>query len=553
MHYTFPGASSLRKFFFVLFLLPLFVDAKTPAESSAGSFSFAWGDNYELPARHADVGFIGGEEDGYIQVGHQVHKSLSFQHFDPLLHLTTTTSVALDNMPDDYRIVSFSKIDGKYYWFFCTWERKDETERLFVQELDVKNAKLVGNAKELAACGKIVSSSFNYTPSSWTGFGGGWGIALTDKWNLFYSVDKKKILVQYRSKPEKRNDALNNDIIGFHVFDTDMNKVWGNEIRMPYSEKKMDNEDYTVDKDGNVYCLARVYSEEKGDRNSPNYRMEILKWTKDNKQVAKIPFKMGNNFVNSAVITPDFSGNLMVVGFYSKKRGGTSTDGVFMLKLNEQTGELTNIKKGLYEFPERILSEFESGRTKRRNEKRDDDDKLEAPAMDMRNVYVKQDGSVQIVGEEHYIKIVRTYGRYTTTTYHYYYNDILSINIGADGEMKWCTKIPKQQYGVNTGRGGMSFKMFNYGSDQYFLFMDNMKNVDIAPDEQPARHVERRGGILMAVKVDKDGKKSKAKVFDIREEDMNVIVTNFDEVGANKLIARAFHRKQSQPFSIQFK
>src|SRR5690606_9692058 len=108
------------------------------------------------------------------------------------------------------------------------------------------------------------------------------------------------------------------------VFDETMNKIWGNEIRMPYSEKKMDNVDYTVDRDGNVYTLATVYNEEKGDKKSPNYRMEILKWAKDSKAVTKIPFKTGTNFLSTALITKDFNNSLMVVGYYSKKRNSNS-------------------------------------------------------------------------------------------------------------------------------------------------------------------------------------------------------------------------------------
>jgi hypothetical protein len=48
-------------------------------------------------------------------------------------------------------------------------------------------------------------------------------------------------LVSYKLFPEERNDKKNYDKIGFHVFDDKMNKLWGAEYTMPYTEAIMDN------------------------------------------------------------------------------------------------------------------------------------------------------------------------------------------------------------------------------------------------------------------------------------------------------------------------
>ncbi|HRO41529.1 MAG TPA: hypothetical protein PL009_01750 [Flavipsychrobacter sp.] len=544
---------------FSLLLILLFAPAILNAQIKDGSIVFTWGDSYELPKKHSDLGFIGNEIEGYVQIGHAPHRSLSFQKFSNALKLTSENTVDLKDMPDDYQNVAFTKIKDRYYWIFCTWERADERERLFAQEIDVKNTKLIGKAKQLCATSKLTGTAMG--TALW-----GISIGITDKWNLYYSLDSNKLLVQYRKRPEQRQDSKNKDIIGFQVFDEELNKIWGKEIRMPYTEARMDNEDYDIDKDGNVYTLAKVYATEKGDKKKPNYHMEILKWTKDNNEVTKIPFKFTDQFVTAARMTKGFDGSLLVVGFYSKKKPGvaysgfnrvgvhSSADGVFLLQLDEQSGELSNVKKGIYEFPQQVLSEFESARTKRRNEKKDDDDNLEAQNMVLRNIVVNSDGSIQVYGEEAYKIITTTYnGRSRNTTVDYYYNDILGMNIGADGELKWVTKVPKLQHGINSGLAGMSFKLFPHNNNQYIFFMDNMKNIDLPVDEAPKQHVDGRGGVLMVVKIDENGKKSKAKIFDVREEDKNLIVSNFSTVGIDKIVARAFHRRDSQPVFITFK
>jgi len=563
------SGKSILKTLVALLCTPVFLSAQI----KDGSINFTWGDSYELPKKHADLGFIGNEDDGYVQVGHASHRSLSFQKFSTALKLTSENTVDLKDMPNDYQNVAFTKIKDKYYWIFCTWERSDEKERLFAQEIDIKNAKLLGSAKQLCATSKLTGTTMG---------SGLWGVTVskTPKWNLYYSVDSNKILVQYQKRREERRDIKNKDVIGFQVFDAYLNKIWGKEIRMPYTEARMDNEDFDVDKDGNVYTLAKVYATEKGDKKKPNYQMEILKWSKDNNDVTKIPFKFTDKFVSAARMTKGFDGSLLVVGFYSDKKmralrsgsmfEGSSTrhmsysaDGVFLLKLDEQSGELSSVKKGTYEFPEEVLSEFESARTRRRNERKDDDDNLEAQNMVLRNIIFNSDGSIQVFGEEAYSVTIRTTTQTSgfggagsvssTTTREYYYNDILAMSIGADGELKWVTKVPKHQHGENSGQAGMSFKLFPHNNNQYLFFMDNMKNIDLPVDEAPKQHVDGRGGVLMVVKIDENGKKSKAKIFDVREEDKNLIVSNFSTVGIDKIVARAFHRRDSQPVFITFK
>jgi hypothetical protein len=521
-----------------LITLPVFSNAQN------GTITLSWGDTYELVRKHEDLGFIGDKNNGYLQVGHRQGSSLSFQKFDRNLHLKAENVIDLKNMPDDYQNVGFSNLGSKQYWFFCTWVRKEQKERLFAQEIDVRNANVTGPAKEMLSSDKLSGSA------TATGF---YTFAITDKWHLYYSFDSSKVLVQYRKKPERRDDSKNNDIIGFHVFDENLQEMWGRDIRMPYSEERMDNEDYHVDEHGNVYTLAKVYNEDKGSRKKPNYRFEILKWTKDKSQVTKIPFRFTDKFVNAARLTQDAQHHIVVVGYYSSKRGSVSSDGVFTLKVDENTDELTNVMKGTYEFPAAVLKQFESARTQRRIDRKDDDDNAEASDLALRNIVIKGDGSIQVYGEEYYMVTVRTSdGRGSVHYYYkYYYNDILAMNIGADGNLKWMVKIPKQQFGTQ-GRGGMSFKLFPYKKDNYLFFMDNMKNVDIVPSERPAQHTDGAGGILMAVKIDDNGQTSKSVVFDVREEKKTLEVSDFSIVGPDQMVVRAHRRKESQPAFITF-
>ena len=238
-------------------------------------------------------------------------------------------------------------------------KKSEGKESLFAQQIDLKKGDMEGSAKEILNTTKLGGTL------AITGF---YHFGLTDKWNFYSSFDKSKVLVQYRKKPERRNDSKNNDIIGFNVFDGQMNKIWSREIRMPYTEEKMDNEDYQIDSRGNVYTLAKVYDELRSrDRKHPNYHFEILRWSADKQEVTKIPFRFSDRFVKAALITETPDNKIMVTGYISAHRD-QGAEGVFILKLDENTNELNNVMKGTYQFPVALLKQYESRRAQRRLE-----------------------------------------------------------------------------------------------------------------------------------------------------------------------------------------
>jgi hypothetical protein len=522
--------------------------APASAGPGAGHITFQWGEEYELPKRHEDLGFLGNSADGYIQLGHRQGESLSFQKFDPKLHLSSEKEADISNLPRDYSSEYFTQLGDKYYWFFSTWEKGEGKETLYAQEVDVKTGGLKGSAREILSTTKLGGT---LVMSGWSGH-------LEDKWNFYHSFDKKQLLIEYRKKPERRDDSRSNDVIGFHVFDENLQKVWGREIRMPYTEKKMDNEDYQVDRNGNVYTLAKVYNEEDGDRKHPDYRFEILKWSKDQPQVTKIPFRFTDKFVSSALILEDEKGGVFVSGLYSRKRKSNSSDGVFLLKLDPNSNEMSSVMKGTYEFPASLLTQFESARKRRRLERKDDKDEAEETNLVLRDVRIGEDGSIQIIGEEYFVEVVTYYdGKTTHTTYYYHYNDIMAMTLNSDGSLRWAQKIPKAQVSATgysrRSPGDMGFKSYNFGGDTYFFFMDRESNMELDQEHAPDLHNDKSRGVLVSVKVDQSGKMSKSLVFNGREEKVRISPMDFDEVGGNQLIVRGRARhNESQAALITF-
>ncbi|MBC7424091.1 MAG: hypothetical protein H7334_11635, partial [Ferruginibacter sp.] len=228
---------------------------------------------------------------------------------------------------------------------------------------------------------------------------------------------------------------------------------------------------------------------------------------------------------------------MVIACTYSKKGKGSGTDGIF-LAMMDQSGKIIKYKNGYYKFPLAELEKFESARSKRKMERKED---YEAPNLKVRNVMIENDGSVLIACEEYYVVVHQSYsstGFSGTIYYDYFYEDIIASKIDAAGNFEWLRKIPKKQRGSN-GTGTMSFKLISDASGYYFLFLDNKKNMELEETEVPKYHVDGFGGQVVVAKIDKAGVVSKELVFDTRDEEVKLFPSHFSKINGNQFIGRA--------------
>jgi hypothetical protein len=460
------------------------------------------------------------------------------------MKLTGMNAVPTKSFPKGYMIEGLGDMNYKNFIYYSTWSKKEAVEKLYAQEIDAVKGEFKGSPKELLSSATKLTGTLVAT--------GFYQFGTVGKWNFVSSADSSKLLIYYRLKPKERRDALNKDIIGLFVFDKSLNKIWGSEVEMPYTEKMMDNDDYQVDSKGNVYILAKVFTGEKKDKKS---HYEVLMYSKDSKKPVISSFKFTDKYVVDIALNEDLKGRMICAGYYSKS--GEGTDGAFFFAYDEGTKTMKNISKGFYEFPTELMREFESKRAKKKSEKKEEKGKDEEVShLSFRNIDIQDDGTITLFGEQYtwYITISSN-GKSTTTTYHYLFDDIYVMRIGADGEMKWVKKIPKAQRGATQNayapdRLGLSYHLHTKGPDSYLFFVDNIKNLDLKPDQAPAMHSAGLGGVLMCVKIAADGAISKSNIFDFREEKMNVDVKKFSDVSESQVVGRA--RKLKGPFQFNF-
>jgi hypothetical protein len=423
--------------------------------------------------------------------------------------LTFKTIKMYDDFPKGAMLEKITQFKNRYFLFFSLYE--DKLEQLFYREIDFTKGAFIGGST------KLITSDEKITGMPvMTGF---YHFATTDKFKFYFSYDSSSMVIQYRVAPQVRNDAKSFDRIGLHVFDQNMNQKWGKRVEMPYTEKKMDNLDYTVDSKANVYIATRIFDDnttdlKKRDEEEPNYHLEILKVVSSG-AVTKTTVDVADKFIKTIWLYENAKGNMVGAGYYNKGKRAANADGVIMFSIGPD-GKLANLNA--YEIPTDVLNQYATGKEKRQHNRSDKDDKAEFENLKLRDIINGKDGSILLVGEQQYL-IVHTSGvgtsRSTYTTYHS--NDILVTKIDPSGKLAWMKKLPKRQVG-GQGFYGLSYRYVRGNVNHYFFCLDNEKNLNLPLTEVPAAHVAGQGGFLSTYIVnDKTGEVVKKSLVDTRD------------------------------------
>jgi len=512
-------------------------------DGQSRNFSFKLGDEYELPRKTEDLAFFGNEKDGIVNLSLK-KEELNITRFNPKsLGKTMEQVIDLDVTKNFNSEIVTDFNSNSYYWIHSDWDKSSEKEMLFYDKIDIVKGKITDANHKMLETSKLAGTVTNGR--------GLYSFKLVGKYKFDYDAERKKLLVSYRLNPEERNDKKNYDKIGLHVFDENLNKLWGGEFRMPYTEAIMDNSDFSVDSKGNAYMLVKVYDsdsrkEKDKETGKPAYHFEVFKFTADSKDIIRTPLSLDDYYIHETTLIENAQHDMVIACTYSKKSKGNGTDGIFLAIVGAD-GKITKFRNGYYEFPKSELEKFQSVGKQRKME---NNENYEIPNLKVRDVIIDPDGSIFISCEVYYYEYVwNKYGGY----YIYYYEDIYGSRIDATGKFAWLRKIPKRQKG-ESGRGTMGFKLINDATGYYFLYLDNLKNMNLGEDEAPKYHVDGFGGQVMVSKIDLDGKVTKELLFDTREEDIMIFPADFYRINGNQFIGRArIKKKLFQPILITSK
>lgn len=456
-------------------------------------------------------------DDGMVMSLKFDGKEIFIQKFDGTKPAFVSEKKYENYLPKNHVVEAIKEFNGRYYVFYSTWDGDNEKEQLYAAEVDFAKGEFTGEPKLLFKVDGKVGGTYS---------GRMMDFQVRGKFNVLTSYDKKAILIKYRKKPEVKNDKKSFDVIGLATFDSNLNKIAIKEVAMPYTERRMNNLDYQIDTEGNLYMLAKVFHDDSNDDKKKkkdtisNYHVELftIKSGTDKLNITKLETK--NKFITSLWIfdSPN-SQDLIAGGYYSNGQGKnfeSNCDGVMTFKMKKDGTIADNF---YYEIPVELINEYESGKTKRKNEKKEEKGEgAKFTDLKLKRLELEHDGSMVLIGEQEFVVAHTSGGNMGSRTYYtYHYNDILVTKIKADGKLGWMRKIPKQQIGTK-GKGGMSFDFFPTLNEYFLVFLDNVKNIDLPIEKEPAQHTDGKGGYLTGVRLSAtDGSFTKGSIFNARE------------------------------------
>lgn len=399
------------------------------------------------------------------------------------------------------------QVDGHIYYISEAFDKKTRTFTVSAREINPDDLSM-GELTTLFTSDREVTA-----PPAALGAqqAFGFGFVRGNKFQVMSSFDGSKFLIRYRLKPKSRRDSENYDELGFYVFDNKLNKLWGKEQKMPYTEKEMNNLAYTVSSDGTAYMLALI-------RESKS--VELMTITEND--FSTKPLDINKDLVFQKFdLKEDEKGNMACVAYYATGIefkfgfGGSAlvfnTNGLYFFKFTPE-GEVTEAHD--YEFDIDFINQYRTDREKNKNDKREKEGKAGIPDLKLLEFEVEEDGSIFILGERQYVRN-EFYGPKQQTVYHF--SNAVATKINPDGSIRWMKKLPKNQAGIR-GKGGMGVKYIRSKDGHYVLFLDNVKNANLTIAKAPVPHKDGAGGFLTAYKLDDaTGEIEKHNILDVRD------------------------------------
>jgi hypothetical protein len=502
--------------------------------------SIEWGPELKAKKRSTLEDIIGFDDNNLYTIKFEgkglMGKDYVLESYDHKLALGVSEDLDLDMTGRDRSLEFMLHLDDKLHLFTSRADTKTKMNSLYYQNVDKES---------MTPNGKLIDIvQIDYSGHS--------------KWNsgLYgydLSRDSSKILIYY-NLPYERGEA---EKFGFKVYDNGMNELWSEEIILPYEDKLFSIEDYKVDNGGNVHLVGRLYKEvyKTKRRGNPNYTYQVLSYFDEGKNFKEYTISLDDRFLTDLQVAITDDQNIVCGGFYSDK-GSFSIKGSYFLKVNGETKEIMH--KSFKEFGIDFITQNMTERQEKNKKKKESKGKtVELYEYDLDDIVIRSDGGAMLIGEQYYWYTTTTTttnsngGTSTTTIYHYVYNDIIVINIDPEGEIVWTEKIAKRQHTTNDNGFYSSYALAAVGSNLYFFFNDNPKNLEYTGSGK-VYGMNGKKSVVTMVELDSDGKQERESLFAAKDAEVMARPKVCEQISSKELILFGQKKKTQRFARIKF-
>lgn len=300
----------------------------------------------------------------------------------------------------------------------------------------------------------------------------------TNGYDIIQSKDKKFFAVLWIIEGKKKDK----NTYGYAVFNEKFEVMHEWEYELPFEIQYSEISAHLLTNSGEYFLAVKEFepSEDKRVfRNHMQYKaMHIYQVSEDG--LDDYSMEMRGNRVEAISIDSDDAQSFLITGVYGHNQV-EGVKGLFYLKLDYKNKVV--LEESFEEFKKDFIIEDWSERELERAERREERGKGAPSLYDykIRDVHIMEDGSIVGSIEQNYV-LVRSFSDtrgITTTTYTYYYNDIIAFKIAPKGAgFEWLQKIKKRQVSTDDGGPFSSYSSYIDGNTLKFIFNDSRANYD---------------------------------------------------------------------------
>lgn len=386
-------------------------------------------------------------------------------------------------------LVSVNIVDGEFYLFLESFNRRDDKKYLLLQILDQE-----GDPKDLKVIESLDSKRRNH---------GNFEIKFSQNRNNFMIFSSPRFSLR---EPEK---------FAISIYDRDLNLNWSKDIQLDVLDRYFRIQDIDLTNKGEVYLIGQKTMTSRVQNNfwsSPYSDFLIYKIIGENDNLLEIDLNLNTIFITNLGLELDFSDNIAAIGgFYSEREyRNSSIKGMFYLTIDQSANN--KISSEIVPFKKDFIDGFRFlARSRRGNEIRED--------FVFRHFLHREDGGAYIIAEDYEMEIRTVQSRNTTiTNYYYYYNDIIAVGISPLGKIEWSGHIPKRQFSKNDGGFASSYLPLVDGQQLHILFNDHSSNSKRFGDRRPLSTRNFRSSNLVCVSINENSEMHYNILFNNRKE-----------------------------------
>ncbi|WP_146191769.1 hypothetical protein [Algibacter marinivivus] len=341
----------------------------------------------------------------------------------------------------------------------------------------------------------------------------GWGQADGNHMGeVIFSLNKKFFAINFDIKNKDKETHK------VFVFNDNFELVYDKLITKNIKDRLFEYNSFEVDdEDGTVYFLGKSF--EKNSKRTKkggkvNYHFELYKVNAES--VESTSFKTTGKLIESLQLLKN-EDRLICTGFFGNDKEH-KINGVCIYDLNPTTLDINYSK--FNEFSEKFLSDKygEKNRKKKRKKEKGIDN------IEFKGVYLMGNNDLVINAEEFFITTHTMSsvngGMRTYTVYHF--NDIMTLRLDANGDLKWARNINKSQTGFTTS----SFTTLPVNESTYFFINCSDKIKRVSKDKIYFSQTSSKKSNLYIISLDENGNYDYKKLIDDKESKVYYKVNN---------------------------